>query len=53
MAHPIELREPMPQYEVGSLKETGFVVPPGWYGFVPAAGPGIIRMAMCEMTSSM
>jgi hypothetical protein len=53
MAHPIELREPMPQYEVGSLKETGFVVPPGWYGFVPAAGPGIIRMAMCEMSSGM
>ena len=48
MAHPIELREPMPQLQVQRLEATGFVVPAGWYGFVPAAGPGIIRMAMCD-----
>lgn len=51
MAHPIELREPMPQLHVSRIETTGFVVPIGWYGFVPAAGPGIIRMAMCSMDS--
>ena len=43
MAQPGELLEPEPQIAVDSLKETGWVVQPGWYGFVPAAGPGIIR----------
>lgn len=45
MAEPYELREPMPQLEVRTLKETGFIVPVGWYGFIAAAGSGIIRMA--------
>lgn len=45
MAEPYELREPMAQLEVRELKETGFVVPPGWYGFVRAAGTGIIHRA--------
>ena len=48
MAHPRELLEPMPQYAIGSLEKTGFIVPAGWFGFVPAAGPGIVRMAMCD-----
>jgi len=30
---------------VRSLDATGFVVPPGWYGRVPAAGVGIVRRA--------
>lgn len=46
MAEPREFDEPMPQIEVRNLEHTGFVVPPGWYGFVPAAGVGIIRQAM-------
>ena len=45
MAKPIELREPMKQIDVRSLELTGFEVPPGWYGFVEAAGTGIVRRA--------
>ena len=48
LAMPSEIETPMPQYEVRSLKETGFIVPPGWYGFIHAAGVGIIRRAMVE-----
>jgi hypothetical protein len=48
MAEPREILQPMPQLRAGGdcIEETGFVVPPGWYGFVPASGPGIVRMAM-------
>jgi hypothetical protein len=46
MAQPYELLEAAPQLEIASLDETGFIVPPGWYGFVPAAGPGLIHRAM-------
>lgn len=45
MAEPFEVTEPTPQIEVNSLELTGWVVPPGWYGFVPAAGVGIINRA--------
>lgn len=50
MAEPIELTESTNQIEVNSLKETDFVIPPGWYGFVPAAGPGITHRAGVEQT---
>lgn len=53
MAEPHEVVEDMPQFEVRSLTKTGFVVPPGWYGFVQAAGPGIVRMAMAEQEPGM
>lgn len=43
MAEPHELHHPTKQIEVHSLNNTDFEVPPGWYGFVPAAGVGIIR----------
>jgi hypothetical protein len=43
MAEPWELIEPMEQLEVRTLTRTGFVVPAGWYGWIPAAGVGIIR----------
>jgi hypothetical protein len=43
MAVPSEVSEPAAQIAVRSLEETGWVVPPGWYGFIPAAGIGIIR----------
>jgi len=45
MAEPHELREPSPQIAVDSLQATGFVVPAGWYGFIPAAGVGILHRA--------
>lgn len=48
MAEPFETEQPMEQFEVYSLKTTGFVVPPGWYGLVRAAGVGICRMAMVD-----
>ena len=48
MAEPREIFEPMEQYEVDNLNLTGWKVPPGWYGFVDAAGVGIIRMALVE-----
>jgi len=41
MARPKEVREPMEQYKVTSLEKTGFIVQPGWYGFVEASGPGL------------
>lgn len=43
MAEPVELKQPTAQLAVRSLDETGWMVPPGWYGFVPAAGTGIVR----------
>ncbi|HEY1808876.1 MAG TPA: hypothetical protein VGG42_09955 [Acidobacteriaceae bacterium] len=45
MAEPYELKEPTDQIAVRSLEKKGFVVPPGWYGFIPAAGTGIVRRA--------
>jgi hypothetical protein len=45
MAEPREIQEPAPQLKVDAIEYTGFEVPPGWYGFVPAAGIGIIRQA--------
>lgn len=45
MAEPHELRGPTPQLEVASIEPTGWQVPPGWYGFIPAAGVGILARA--------
>lgn len=48
MAEPFEATAPMEQIEVRSLQRTGFAAPPGWYGFVHAAGVGIARQAGIE-----
>lgn len=48
MAVPREFTEPVPQIEVDRLEHTGFVAPAGWYGFVPASGPGILHRARVE-----
>lgn len=48
MAEPYEVREPMPQSFVRDIKDTGWSVPPGWYGFVSAASLGIIHQAMVD-----
>ena len=55
MAMPFELREPAPQLRATDhgIEPTGFEVPPGWYGFVSAAGPGIVRMAMGDFEAGM
>jgi hypothetical protein len=42
MAEPREFSEPIPQIKVDALDFTGWSAPPGWYGYVPAAGVGII-----------
>lgn len=46
MAEPMEVERPLEQLEADSLEKTGFVVPIGWYGFIRAAGPGIVRRAL-------
>lgn len=45
MAEPYELDHAEPALRVTSLEHSGFIVPPGWYGFVAAAGPGIVNRA--------
>lgn len=45
MAKPRAIEDPMPQIAVRTLDETGWVVPPGAYGFVEAAGIGIVTRA--------
>ena len=42
MAVPHELRQTADEIVTRSLEHTGWSVPPGWYGVVPAAGIGII-----------
>ena len=53
MAEPYELTKPAEQIAVESLDHTGFIVPAGWYGFVHAAGPGIVRRSMVEHEAGM
>jgi hypothetical protein len=53
MASPKEYSEPIPQYHVDHNETTGFIAPAGWYGFVEAAGPGIVRRALVEPETGM
>jgi hypothetical protein len=53
MAEPREFTTPQEQIEVRSLALTGFAAPPGWYGFVEAAGIGIIRRAMVDQEAGL
>ena len=46
MAEPWETTEELEQLEVDSLQATGWKVPPGWYGFVAAAGSGIVHRSL-------
>jgi hypothetical protein len=48
MAEPWVFDQPMEQVEARTLKKTGFVVPPGWYGFIPTSGIGIIRQSLVD-----
>jgi len=48
MAEPREVVEEMPAIAITSLELTGWKVPPGWYGFVPAAGSGILHRARVD-----
>ena len=42
MAEPRDYAKPLKQIAVRTLDYTGWEAPPGWYGYVPAAGIGII-----------
>lgn len=53
LASPREFTEPTPQLAVDSLELTGWSAPPGWYGFVPASGPGIVHTAMMGLEEGM
>ena len=48
MATPKEFTAPQAQIEVDTLNETGWHVPPGWYGFIEASGAGIMSRAMVD-----
>ena len=49
MARPFDITEPTPQLKIDTLEETGFVVPPGRYGFIHSADSGIISRALVGM----
>lgn len=53
MARPHELETPAAQIKIHSLRPTGWKVPPGWYGFVAAAGIGIVARAGIEMAAGL
>lgn len=53
MAEPHEFLSDVPQIAVRSLEPTGWTVPAGWYGFIAAAGVGIIRRAIMEQELGM
>jgi hypothetical protein len=48
MAEPFQLKRRTAQLHVRSLDPTGWMVPPGWYGIIHAAGSGIIRRDGCD-----
>jgi hypothetical protein len=48
LARPQEFTEPIEQISVRGFDKTGFVAPPGWYGFIPASGSGLIRRALLD-----
>lgn len=45
MARPIKLDNDKPQIDLRSNEPTGWLVPPGWYGWVEASGIAIIKRA--------
>ncbi len=53
MAVPMEVESPMEQLHIRSLEPTGWLVPPEWYGWVAAAGSGIVRRSGIEEQSGL
>lgn len=45
LAEPMEFHEPVETFEINEMRHSEFAVPPGWYGFVAASGPGLIHHA--------
>ena len=48
MAEPTTIEKPTPQLEVRTLNQTGWMIPPGAYGLVDAAGVGILGFARID-----
>lgn len=48
LAEPWEFSTPTPTLEVRTLEAADWTLPPGWYGFARAAGPGLVRTAGIE-----
>lgn len=48
MAYPRELKAPTRTLRPDSTEFDDFTLQPGWYGFVPASGPGIVRQACVD-----
>ncbi len=53
MAEPREFTEPIPTLKITSLEDGEWTVPAGWYGFVHAAGPGIVRASHVDQSLGM
>jgi hypothetical protein len=53
MAVPHSLDEETQEYGIGSNEPTGWMIPPGEYGFVAAASVGICRQACIEVDKGM
>lgn len=53
MATPYEVISPIRQLEVRTLTPTGWMVPPGWYGMVSAAGVGIAYRCGLEVEKAL
>ena len=53
MASPKEFTEPQEAISVRSLDKSGFVIPAGWYGFIEAAGIGIVNRALLPAEEGM
>lgn len=48
MAIPREFETSLQQIQVDKIEPTGFVAPPGWYGYVTASGPGLVHRAIVD-----
>jgi hypothetical protein len=53
MADLVEITEPTPTLRIRALEDDGFIVPPGWYGMVHAAGVGIVRQSLVDPAEGM
>ncbi len=53
MAQLQEFNEAVAQLNVRSMEPTAFTVPAGWYGFVRAAGSGIVKRAGLELEAGL
>lgn len=53
LAQPRAFRHEIPQLEPDSLQRTGFVIPPGRYGFCETSGVGLLHLAQVDQAAGM